>query len=100
MVRVDDIWWDLDEGEGSRSEHIGEHEVTKSEVEDILLNPLNSTTTSRTSGEQITFGYTSSGRYLAVVWERVLDVPFTVYPITAYDVPEPGERKAKRKRKR
>ena len=100
MVRVDDIWWDLDDEEGSRSEHVGEHGVKKSEVEEVLRNPRNPTTTSRTSGEQITFGYTSSGRYLAVVWERVQDVPLTAYPITAYDVPEPAEKRVKRKRKK
>jgi hypothetical protein len=100
MVRVDDVWWDLDDDEGSRSQHVGEHDVSKREVEEILRNPKNTTTTSRTSGEQITFGYTSDGRYLAVVWERVLDEPFTVYPITAYDVPEPSGGRAKKNRKR
>jgi hypothetical protein len=35
----------------------------------------------------MTFGYTSSGRYLAVVWEHVDDNPLTIYPITAYDAP-------------
>lgn len=100
MVRIDDIWWDLDDEEGSRAEHVDEHGVTKSEVEEVLRNPRNLTTTSRTSGEQITFGYTSSGRYLAIVWERVQDIPLTVYPITAYDVPEPAAQKVKRKRKK
>lgn len=100
MAKIDDIWWDLDDEEGSRAEHVGEHGVTKDEVEEILLNPANPTLTSRTSGEQITFGYTSAGRYLAIVWERVQDVPFTVFPITAYDAPEPRERRYKGKRRR
>jgi hypothetical protein len=38
------------------------------------------------------FGYTSSGRYLAVVWEHVDDNPLTLYPITAYDAPDPEGR--------
>ncbi len=37
----------------------------------------------------ITFGYTSSNRYVAVVWEHVMDDPLTMRPITAYEVPEP-----------
>jgi YD repeat-containing protein len=97
MARVESIWWD---DEGGRDEHISEHDVTKDEVEEVLLNPVNPTTTSRASGEQITFGYTSSGRYLAVVWAQVLEDPFTVYPITAYDAPEPGESKSKSRGKR
>lgn len=32
------------------------------------------------------FGWTSTGKYLFVVYEHVLDDPFTVYPITAYPV--------------
>lgn len=99
-MRIDDIWRDLDEEESSRAEHVGEHGVTKNEVVEILLNPANPTVTSRSSGEQIAFGYASTGRYLAVVWEQVPEEPFTVYPITAYDAPEPGERKSKGKRKR
>jgi uncharacterized DUF497 family protein len=99
VARVESIWWD---DEGGRDEHISEHDVTKEEVEEVLLNPANPTTRSRTSGEQITFGYTSSGRHLAVVWAQVLENPFTVYPITAYDAPEGGKptRKVKGKRKR
>jgi hypothetical protein len=100
MAKIDDVWWDLDDDDESRSEHIGEHGVTKSEVEEILKNPRNVTTTSRTSGEQITFGYTSEGRYLAVVWEQALDFPLTAYPITAYDVPEPGSGSTRKRKRR
>jgi hypothetical protein len=54
----------------------------------VLLDRDSEDTISRSSGRPITFGYTSSGRYLAVVWEHVDDNPLTIYPITAYDVPE------------
>ena len=41
----------------------------------------------------MTFGWTSAGRYLAVVWELVDEDPLTIYPVTAYPAPEPGEEK-------
>jgi hypothetical protein len=38
------------------------------------------------------FGYTSAGRYIAVVFEVIDDEPITIYPVTAYEVPEPRTR--------
>jgi hypothetical protein len=35
------------------------------------------------------FGWTDTGRHIIVVWEVVDDDPMTVYPVTAYEVPEP-----------
>jgi hypothetical protein len=65
--------------------------VTQDEVEEVLDNPDSETTTSRSSGSPITFGWTSTGKYLAVVWERVDDDPLTIRPITAYEpTPEGG----------
>lgn len=87
-----DIIWDLDDEPDGNVLHIAEHGATKDEVEDVLLNPTNPTVESRTSGNPTTFGYTTSGRYLAVIWERISDSPVIAYPITAYDVPEPRER--------
>ena len=62
------------------------------EVDEVLLDPDSSTTRSRSSGRPITFGYTSAGRYIAVVWEHITDDPMTMRPVTAYDVPEPKAR--------
>jgi hypothetical protein len=84
-----EIIWDLDDDPEGNAHHILEHGVSKEEVEEILTSPGAGLSTSRSSGEPISFGYTTSGRYLAVVWEHVLDDPLTIYPITAYDVPEP-----------
>ena len=50
---------------------------------------LGNTVISRSSSNNVTFGYTDGGRYLAVVWEHVQDDPLTIMPITAYDAPEP-----------
>jgi hypothetical protein len=88
MASIHIIWDPEDDADGN-VEHIAEHGVTQAEVDEVLHSALANTTTSKSSGHRITFGYTSEGRYLAVVWEHVLDDPLTAYPITAYDAPEP-----------
>jgi len=82
------IIWDLVEDPDGNVQHIAAHGITVEEVEEVLLDRDSEDTTSRSSGRPITFGYTSSGRYLAVVWEHVDDDPLTIYPVTAYDAPE------------
>ncbi len=89
------IIWDLEDDPDGNVQHIAEHGITVEEVEDVLHDRDAEDTTSKSSGRPITFGYTSSGRYLAVVWEHVDDDPLTIYPITAYDAPE---RKRRRER--
>ncbi len=44
------------------------------------------------------FGWTSTGRHLAVVYELVDDDPLTLRPVTAYDVPPPGPKKKRRRK--
>lgn len=83
------VIWDLPDERGGNVEHLREHGVTPEEAEEVLFNPKSETTSSRSSGENITFGTTRSGRYLAVVWEHVYSDPLTMRPITAYDVPQP-----------
>lgn len=85
--------WDLPNDPDGNVQHIVGHDVTIEEVEEVLLDRDSEDTTSRSSGRPITFGYTSSGRYLAVVWEHIDDNPLTIYPITAYDAPERGGRR-------
>ncbi len=85
------VIWDPDDN----AEHIAEHGITLDEVEDVVGyrdNLQATTTTSRSSGRYITFGYTADMRYIAVVWEHVDDNPLTIYPITAFDAPEPRGR--------
>lgn len=87
------IVWDLEDEVEGNLQHIAEHGVGPDEVEQLIHGSLSNTTASKSSGERITFGYTDEGRYLAVVWEHVLDDPLTIYPITAYDAPEPRKRR-------
>ena len=87
MTEVSIIWDGADDADGD-VQHIAEHGITVEEVEEVLLDRDSEDTISRSSGRPITFGYTASGRYLAVVWEHIDDDPLTLYPITAYDAPE------------
>jgi len=80
------VVWDLDDEPEGNVQHIAEHGVSP---EEVLLNPGNVVVPSRSSDRPITFGYTSEGRYLAVVWEEVADDPRMIYPVTAYEAPEP-----------
>lgn len=87
------VVWDLpDEPEGNIA-HIAEHGFTQEDVEDVLFGPNSETTVSTSSGLPITFGFTSTGHYIAVVWEHIQDDPLTMRPITAYRVPEPRARR-------
>jgi uncharacterized DUF497 family protein len=70
-------------GPGGNVDHIGQHGLTQDEVEEVVQDP-DHVDTSRSSGRPIAFGYTSEGKYLAVVYELIDQT--TVYPITAYEV--------------
>jgi hypothetical protein len=92
--------WDLeDDPEGNYSHICVEgHGVIREEVEEVLAGDYETATRSRNSGQPEAFGWTASGKYLTVVFERVSDDPLAVYPITAYEVPPPGGRKRRKKR--
>jgi hypothetical protein len=83
--------WDLEDDPDGNVQHIEEHDVTPDEVEEVLNDRFGKDTHSKSSGRPMTFGWTSDGRYLAIVWELVDEDPLTIYPVTAYDAPEPGE---------
>ncbi len=80
--------WDLEDDPRGNIQHIAEHGVTPEEVEDVLNDWRARTTYSASSGRRITFGWTSAERYIAVVWDLADQEPLTVYPVTAYPVPE------------
>lgn len=92
------VIWDLPEEPDGNVQHIAEHGLTIEDVESVLFDTTSVTTTSRSSGAMITFGYTSSGEYVAVVWQHVDDNPLTLRPITAYRT-EPPRGNPRRKRK-
>ncbi len=92
------IIWDLEDEPDGNVQHLREHDVTIEEAEEVLLNPESSRAVSRTSGLPTAFGWTRTGRHLAVVYEIVDDDPLTLRPVTAYDVPPPSAKKKRRKR--
>jgi uncharacterized DUF497 family protein len=92
------IIWDLEGDPDGNVQHLREHGVTIEAAEEILLDPESGRATSRSSGLPTVFGWTSTGRHLAVVYELVNDDPLTFRPVTAYDVPP--QKSAKKRRKR
>ena len=99
MGRVAFIWDLKDDPEGNYWHICVEgHGVTREEVEEVLAANYETAIRSRSSGQPEAFGWTASGKYLTVIFERVSDDPLTVYPITAYEVPPPDPRKRRKKR--
>lgn len=73
------VWNDENE------EHLAEHGVSIEEFVEVVCNP-DRIETSRSSGRPIAFGYTSTGKYLACVYEELDDV--TLFAITAFEPEE------------
>ena len=82
MPIVDVIW---NPEPGGNIEHIAKHGLTPEDVEDVFFHPLGHDR-SRASGLPIVVGFTSDGRYIVVVYEKI-DAG-TVYPVTAYKAEE------------
>jgi hypothetical protein len=85
------IIWDLEDDPDGNWWHIvvEGHGITAEEVEEVLRDHHAESVLSRTSGNPITFGWTSEGRHIAVVYELVSDDPLSFRPITAFDAPPP-----------
>jgi len=66
-------------------EHLAEHDVTPEEFEEVVMYP-DYEDISRSSGDPVAFGETSTGRYLCCVFRRMDDD--TIEPVTAFDVGE------------
>lgn len=81
------VIWDLEDDPHGNVAHIAEHGITQDEVEDVLGDPGNDTVPSDSSGRPLTFGWTSTGRHIGVVWEPVDDDPRTIKPVTAFEAP-------------
>lgn len=77
------VCWDLDDDPRGNVQHIAEHDISKEEVEEVLEHP-DGIERSRSSGLLIAFGDTTTGRLIAVVYEKIDDG--SAYPVTAYEV--------------
>ena len=95
------VIWDLaDDPDGNYEHIVVQHDISQEEVDDVMGNPANPTTESDSYGRPITFGWTQTGRHVAVVWDHVADDPYTIKPVTAYDAPPPGGGARKKRKKR
>lgn len=65
-----EIIWDRDDEPDGNVQHIAEHGVG---VEEVLRSPETRTGRSRSSGRPQAFGWTSTGKFITVIWEEVLD---------------------------
>jgi uncharacterized DUF497 family protein len=83
-MRIHRIFWDLDDDPEGNVQHVAEHGISVEEVEDVLY-AAQEVVASESSGRPITFGETSTGKYIAVVFDVVEDDPLAVYPVTAYE---------------
>jgi uncharacterized DUF497 family protein len=78
------IIWNDEPGENV--DHVLEHGLLPSDVEHVLAN-YESAGRSRSSQRPCIFGYTEDGRYVIVIYDQIDGE--TIYPVTAYEVPEP-----------
>jgi uncharacterized DUF497 family protein len=96
-MRPEGIDWDDDDDPDGNAQHIEAADLTREEVEveEVLDDPDSAAVPSEGApdGEErwIVFGWTSTGRHIAVVFEILCDDPYYVKPVTAYDVPEYGD---------
>lgn len=82
--------WDDPEDADGNTAHIAEHDLTPDEVESALFDDETTFDLSWSSGRPIAFGFTNTGRFIAVVFEVLnLSDPLIIRPITAYEVSEP-----------
>ena len=80
------IAWDMEDDPKGNVQHIAANGITMEEVEEVLLDENNPVGESRSSGRPMTFGETSTGKKIAVVWEQALDNPLIIRPVTAFEV--------------
>jgi len=99
-MRAVQIIWDLADDPQGNYWHIcvEGHGITQEEVVEVLMADASETAISRNSGNFITFGWTSSGKHIAVLWSEANQDPLMIYPLTAYPVP-PKRAKGRKERK-
>ena len=94
-MRPDVIDWDDDDDPRGNSRHIADAALTREEVEEVLDDPDAPAVPSLGAPEDadrwIVFGWTPTGRHIAVVYDVLCADPFIARPVTAYDVPEYGD---------
>jgi hypothetical protein len=98
VVNVECIW-DLEEDQDGNVQHIAEHGVTVAEAEEIVRNGYKAAVASRSGGRPTVFGWTSTGKHLAVTFEIVDEELPQIYVVTAFEAPPAAEPKRRRKKR-
>lgn len=87
VVGFDFIEWDDEDDPRGNVQHIALNGLVPDEVEDVLYDSTARDDVSRSTGKPIRFGWTSTDRFIAVVYVVRGDPGFRVaYPVTAYDI--------------
>ena len=66
------VW---DDEPGQNIDHVAEHGLTPDEVDEVLLDDSLPTARSNSTGRPCKFGYTSTGKYIIVLWDELCDDP-------------------------
>ena len=89
------ILWDLADDPEGNVQHIAANGVTVDEYVEVFTGNHDRATVSRESGRPICFGFTGTGKHIAVVWDEVqAEYPLIIRPVTAFETP-PKKRKRK-----
>ena len=85
-IAFDLIAWDDENDPRGHVQHIEAKGLTIEEVEQVLYNPANRPTISRSSGRPAVFGGTATGKDILVVYEVLeTDPVIVIRPVTAYE---------------
>ncbi len=91
--------WDLEDDSDGNVQHIAGHGITVEEAEEVVRASYEAAVASGSSGRPTVFGWTITGKYLAVVFEIIDDDVPQVYVVTAFEAPPPAEPKRRRKKR-
>ncbi len=76
--------WDWPGDEKGNVQVILKNGITQDEVEEVFADPDQKHELDRAgSGDWTTRGHAETGRYLIVVWDRVIGDPWTIRPVSA-----------------
>jgi hypothetical protein len=82
-MQIDCIIWDLDDDPLGNVQHMAEHGLTLEEVEEVL--DMADELFASNWGLPLVFGFTSTNKYVAVVFEIVEESPLTIRVVTAFE---------------
>jgi uncharacterized DUF497 family protein len=97
VAKVECIW-DLEEDPDGNIQHLAEHGITVLEAEEVVSDRYAAAVASRSSGRPTVFGWTSTGKHLAVTFEVVDEETPQVYVVTAFEAPPPAKPRRRRKK--